>query len=276
MKINYNDMLTMLWNLEKNNAVFADFSVWDKNEDNLIKTALKADEKIILINKERNNLKYIIPTNGMELKAKKFNADLVVWYGFNQHFYYDPILNNLNSKKAFVLSNNPDINLIQQAFGKQNTIIFDYDLSLHKQIKESEICLKEGRFKDYKKINGFNYSFSGFISQGNQLGRTIGYPTANIVIDNHLILKPGVYVTKVKLPNIEKPFQGISAYWTNKNGVNVFETHILDFDQDIYGWGMEVEMLCYIRESIEVKDFDHLKTLLNQDKKFAIDYFKGE
>ncbi|PPE06332.1 riboflavin kinase [Mesoplasma corruscae] len=275
MKINYNDMLMMLWNLDENVAVFSDFSKWDLNEDNLIIEAKKEGKKVILINKENNNLLYTIPTKGMEIKASKANADLVVWYGFNEQFDYELIKNNLNITKAFVFDNNIDLERIKKAFSFE-IFIMKYDNSLNELTKKSNIALREGKFKDYQKINNFNYSFSGFVSQGNQLGRTIGYPTANIIVDNHLILKPGVYVTKVKLPSFDQQLQGISVYWTNKQGISVFETYILDFEQDIYGWGIEIEMLYFIRESIEVKDFNHLKKLLNEDKKFAINYFKGE
>ncbi|PPE04560.1 riboflavin kinase/FAD synthetase [Entomoplasma ellychniae] len=275
MKINYNDMLMMLWNLDENVAVFSDFSKWDLNEDNLIIEAKKEGKKVILINKENNNLLYTIPTKGMEIKASKANVDLVVWYGFNEQFDYELIKNNLNIKKAFVFDNNIDLEHIKKAFSFE-IFIMKYNNSLNELTKKSKIALREGKFKDYQKINNFNYSFSGFVSQGNQLGRTIGYPTANIIVDNHLILKPGVYVTIVKLPSFDEQLQGISVYWTNKQGVSVFETHILNFEQDIYGWGIEIEMLYYIRESIEVKDFNHLKKLLNEDKKIAINYFKGE
>lgn len=272
--IHYNEMLMMLWNLPENIALFANFDKWDLNEDNLIKLAQKNNKKIILIQKEESNFKNIIPNKGIEIKAKNNNCEVVLWHSFNNEYNYELCKHNLNITKAYVFDNNPDLKKIKQAFNEIE--IIKYDETLNENIKKSENFLKTGQVKEYKELNGFNFSFKGFVEHGNHIGRTINYPTANIVINDELKLKEAVYLTTTKLPNDEKLYPSISAYWTNKSGVNVFESHILDFDQDIYGWGIEIEIVEFIRESIKVKDLDELRALLNKDKADAIKYFKGE
>ncbi|WP_106078895.1 riboflavin kinase [Mesoplasma coleopterae] len=274
MAIHYNEMLMMLWNLPETVAVFAEFDRWDENETNIIKKAKEENLKVILIQKETSNFKNIIPNNGIEQKASELDCEVVLWHSFNQEFNYERIKQDLNIKKAYILSNNIDLDKIKSAF-MENKVI-SYDQNLNKQIIKSEILLKEGKIKEYKQLNGFNFGFKGFVEHGNHIGRTIDYPTANIVINDELKLKEAVYLTTTKLPNDEKLYPSISAYWTNKNGVNVFESHILDFDQDIYGWGIEVEIIDFIRESVKVNNLEELKELLNKDKECAIKHFKGE
>ncbi|ATZ18021.1 riboflavin kinase [Mesoplasma melaleucae] len=271
--IHYNEMLMMLWNLPENVALFANFDKWDLNEDNLIKIAKKDNKKIILIQKEQSNFKNIIPNNGIEEKAAKNDCEVVLWHSFNNQYHYDKMKQDLNITKVYVFNNNDDLENIKKAI--DDVEVIKYDQTLNENIKKSEEFLKNGQIKEYKQLNGFNFSFKGFVEHGNHIGRTINYPTANIIINDELVLKEAVYLTTTKLPNDDNLYPSISAYWTNKNGVNVFESHILDFDQDIYGWGIEVEIVEFIRESEKVNNLDELKTLLNQDKAVAIKYFKG-
>ncbi|ATZ21571.1 riboflavin kinase [Mesoplasma tabanidae] len=274
MTIHYNEMLMMLWNQPKTVAVFAEFDKWDKNETNLIEKAKKDNLKVILIQKETSNFKNIISNKGIEQKASELDCEVVLWHSFSQEYNYERIKQDLNIKKVYVLSNNSDLKKINAAFDQKQVV--EYDFKLNDDIKKSEVFLKQGKIKEYKKLNGFNFGFKGFVEHGNHIGRTINYPTANIIINDELILKEAVYLTTTKLPNDDKTYPSISAYWTNKNGINVFESHLLDFDQDIYGWGIDIEIIDFIRESIKVNSLEELKELLNKDKQYAINYFKGE
>ncbi|ASZ09099.1 hypothetical protein CK556_01855 [Mesoplasma chauliocola] len=274
MTVHYNEMLMMLYNMPKNAAIFADFDKWDENENKLIALAKKTNNDLILVQKELNNFNHIISSKGIEQKAKELNCELVLWHSFNEEYDYSRIKQDLNITKAFVFDNNKDLLKIKENF--EDIEILNYDQKLNLNINKLEELLKNGKVKEYQKLNGFNFGFKGFIEHGNHIGRTINYPTANIVINNELVLKEAVYITTVKLPNDDKKYPSISAYWTNKNGINVFETHIINFNQDIYGWGVEIELVEFIRESIKVKDLDELKCLLNDDKQKALEYFKGE
>ena len=113
---------------------------------------------------------------------------------------------------------------------------------------------------------GYNYPVNGVVVQGNEIGRTIAYPTANILIDNKWKLLPGdgVYIVKVILGN--KQYFGMLNIGNNptiKESQHSIEVHIFDFSADVYGSEIKVEFLKRIRDE---KQFDSLKDLQNQLK----------
>ena len=107
---------------------------------------------------------------------------------------------------------------------------------------------------------GYNYFFSGTVVKGNQLGRTIAFPTANIRIDEEhkLIPKNGVYFVKSKINN--KPVFGMMNIGTRPTieGKNqTIEVHFFDFDQDLYDKKITIEMIDFIREEQKFESFDN-------------------
>ncbi|MBP9998385.1 MAG: bifunctional riboflavin kinase/FMN adenylyltransferase [Bacteroidales bacterium] len=107
---------------------------------------------------------------------------------------------------------------------------------------------------------GYNYSITGTIVSGKRLGRTIGFPTANIHSNNPLKIVPGrgVYVTDVEI--------GGSHYHGMTNVGDIVETHILGFNEDIYGMEMRLEFLSFLREMKSFGGLDELKSQLEVDK----------
>ncbi len=94
----------------------------------------------------------------------------------------------------------------------------------------------------------YDYMLEGEVVHGRKLGRTIGYPTANMEVYEQMKLVPsqGVYLTRVRLA--DRSFFGM----TNVGGV--IETHILDFDEEIYGHGMKLEFLQRVRGEMNFPD----------------------
>lgn len=115
------------------------------------------------------------------------------------------------------------------------------------------------------------YSMAGIVVEGRKIGRTIGFPTANMTIDKEKIIpKGGVYYTKVEIG--EKFYKGITniGYNPTVNGNNLtVETHILDFDKDIYGKKITVYFFKRIRSEKKFNSVDELKERLKLDYKFA-------
>jgi riboflavin kinase/FMN adenylyltransferase len=139
-------------------------------------------------------------------------------------------------------------------------------------------AIQEGNFTIANNYLGYNYSFSGNIVKGQQLGRTIGFPTANIVVeDSHkLIPKNGVYVVKTFLNNVI--YHGVMNIGTRPtvDGENqTIEVHLFDFNDDIYNKKIKVEVLEFIRNEQKFESFDALKIQIQKDKETAIDYFKN-
>ena len=111
---------------------------------------------------------------------------------------------------------------------------------------------------------GYSYPINGKVVKGNARGRTIGFPTANILVENKWKLIPtdGVYAVKVKLGG--KQFYGMLNMGkrpTLSDNEHRIEVHIFDFSADIYGADIKVEFVKRIREE---KQFDNLELLKKQ------------
>jgi riboflavin kinase/FMN adenylyltransferase len=92
-------------------------------------------------------------------------------------------------------------------------------------------------------------SFSGIVIHGKQLGRTIGYPTANVALPIGIV-DDGVYSLEIDLDGMM--YRGVGTYRTS---IELFEAHIFDFDADIYGHMMTIAIIRKIREN---QKFDSL------------------
>lgn len=132
--------------------------------------------------------------------------------------------------------------------------------------------VRKGEFSKYKEYTGRFYSISGLVVKGRQLGRTINFPTANLELDDKYLLPEmnGVYITKIKVNNkIYKSVTNIGYNPTVSDEKNkkFIETHILDFDKDIYGEKIEIYFYEFLRKEQKFESFDHLKEQLKLDKK---------
>ncbi len=127
--------------------------------------------------------------------------------------------------------------------------------------------LANGKIKDANYYLGRPYSLEGKVIDGEKIGRQIGYPTANLELDNNFaILRPGVYITKTLV-------DGESYYSVTNVGFNPtlkqsdfsVETYILDFDQMIYGKHIRVDFYKKIRDELKFKDVEELKEYIRWD-----------
>jgi len=153
------------------------------------------------------------------------------------------------------------------------------------KISSSQIrhCLLEGKVEESEELLGYPYQLAGIVIKGDQLGRKIGYPTANLLIidTEKLIPSGGVYAVSVKIYIDETPMRKFGmmniGYRPTVNGKERrIEVHILDFDQEIYGVKVTVELKYFIRKEIKFSGLDSLKEQLNRDKKNCIDKFKSK
>jgi len=165
-------------------------------------------------------------------------------------------------------------------------------VEIHKQVVE-EVAISSTRIRKAlrqkevdvaNKLLGYPYFFEGTVMQGDQIGRTIGYPTANLQLNNEDKLVPvdGVYAVSVLIlePNEDISFFSLSN--TNLNFIHgmmyigsrpvvngkrrVIEINLFDFDKDIYSQKMVVNIYGYTRGDLPLKSLDELKTQLAQDK----------
>ncbi|MGN6645674.1 MAG: bifunctional riboflavin kinase/FAD synthetase [Cytophaga sp.] len=117
---------------------------------------------------------------------------------------------------------------------------------------------------------GYSYLLRGFVIEGNKLGRTIGFPTANIFIEDQdkLIPKNGVYAVYVYIEGERyKGMLNIGVRPTVTNDLRrTIEVHIFDFSQDIYGKTVRLELLTYMRPEVKFNGIDALIEQLKQDE----------
>lgn len=142
-------------------------------------------------------------------------------------------------------------------------------------------ALSDGNIELANSFLGYNYTITGMVVQGKQLGRTIGFPTANISIneDYKLIPNSGVYVVECKIEN--QSYFGMMNIGTNPTVENTnqkqkLEVNIFDFDQDVYGKSINISFLKRIRSE---QKFDSLEALKNQialDKQSSLSFINKE
>lgn len=121
-------------------------------------------------------------------------------------------------------------------------------------------ALSEGRVEDAAGMLGYNYMLHGVVVSGKQLGRTIGYPTANMQLYEPLKLLParGAYLTEVEV--LGKTWYGM----TNVGGI--VETHIFDFSEDIYGLDIKIQFVRRMRDERTINTVEELKAQLTIDE----------
>ena len=130
--------------------------------------------------------------------------------------------------------------------------------------------LVEGDVRGAASMLGYGYTLHGVVIAGNRLGRTIGFPTANMQMYEPLKLVPGNGVYFVKVEALDRQLYGmcnIGCRPTVSAGMGrTIETHIFDFEEDIYGLDIKVTFLEKIRDEIKFDSLDSLKMQLEKDK----------
>ena len=130
--------------------------------------------------------------------------------------------------------------------------------------------LEEGDVEGASAMLGYDYSVQGVVVAGNKLGRTIGFPTANMQLYEPLKLVPGNGVYFVKVQTLGKHYYGMCNVGCRPTvamgNARTIETNIFDFDEDIYGLDLEVTFISRIREEIRFDSMDDLRVQLEKDR----------
>ena len=142
-------------------------------------------------------------------------------------------------------------------------------------------ALAKGDMKQAEKLLGRPYSISGHVIHGQQLGRKLGFPTLNLAVANHLHhRKPattGIFTAQV-LGLSEKPLPAVASLGVRPTvedqGRVLLETHIFDYQQDVYGKIVTVELLEKIRDEAKYDDLESLTKAIANDASHARNYFQ--
>lgn len=135
--------------------------------------------------------------------------------------------------------------------------------------------LVDGEIESANLLLGRKYAIKGIVVEGNKIGRTLGFATANLAINKEEKLLPnGVFIVNVAIK--EKIFNGllnIGIRPTLHGFTKTVEVHILDFNENIYGQEIEILLLHKIRNEQEFDSIESLKNQINLDKKYALSHF---
>ena len=131
--------------------------------------------------------------------------------------------------------------------------------------------VSEGRVDEAAALLGHHFFLDGTVTRGAGRGRSIGFPTANICSDNELVPPPGVYATLVTLDGVVHPSitnVGFRPTFGDVDRVTI-ETHVFDFDRDLYGQRLRLSFVQRLRDERAFPDVDALRAQIEADCRSA-------
>jgi FMN adenylyltransferase (EC 2.7.7.2)/riboflavin kinase (EC 2.7.1.26) len=239
------------------------------NKENSVKLLMDNERKAKILEKHKVDIVCFkeFDLEFMKMTPKEFIEFLIVNYnikgfvvGFNYKFGYK----NLGNVEL--------LRELQNEYGYELYVMdprtYNNDVVSSTRIRKA---IQDGEVSEANKMLSMPYTLSGEIIHGKKIGRTIGFPTANLKYDENFILpKIGVYYTNVKVNN--NIYKGITSVGYNPTveGKNLtVETYILDFNKEIYGDKIDVSFIKKSRDEEKFNSLEELKDQLESDKAFA-------
>ncbi|WP_394871589.1 bifunctional riboflavin kinase/FAD synthetase [Clostridium perfringens] len=257
-----NDSLSMVYTFKNHPRKFI-------NKEGAPKLLVTLHEKIRILEDLNVDLSSFVEFDKkfMELEPEEFIENLIKNYnvrgivvGFNYRFGH---------------KNKGDVKLLKKLCDLKGLELYVIEPFTYKSevVSSTRIrkALSEGELEDANNMLGRYFSLNGEVVSGKKIGRTINFPTANLKNNDEIILpKIGVYYTNVEVNG--EIYKGITSVGNNPtvNGKNTtVETHILNFDEDIYGKHIKLYFISKIRNEKKFNSLEELKEQLIKDKKFA-------
>ncbi|WP_184603860.1 bifunctional riboflavin kinase/FAD synthetase [Rhodanobacter sp. MP1X3] len=135
------------------------------------------------------------------------------------------------------------------------------------------MLLAAGEFAGAEPLLGRPFVIDGKVEYGNQLGRTLGYPTANIHLQQRVSPVHGIFAVRVGLNEGECSWPGVASLGVrptvNQVSEPLLEVHLFDFDGDLYGQRMSVEFVGKLRDEQKFDGLDPLKAQMDRDARMA-------
>lgn len=251
------------------------------------KMVLQNDKELKLINTIQEKEGLLNSLNLDYLIIKEFTKEFSRLSALE--FVRDILVNKLNAKHIIIgydhhFGRNRTANIEQlKEFGE----LYDFKVTeiLAQDIDDIAIsstkirkALINGEITLANKFLGYNFFFSGNVVHGNNIGKTISFPTANIKIDApyKLVPKNGVYIVKTTIDNqITFGMMNIGYNPTFNGKQKSIEIHFINFNKNIYDKTLTIEMILRIRNEIKFNTVDDLKKQLEQDKLSTLNYIKS-
>src|SRR3989440_5088454 len=131
-------------------------------------------------------------------------------------------------------------------------------------------ALSDGRVVEAAELLGYPWFASGTVVKGDQRGRDLGFPTANISLDPDCGLKHGIYAVRVGIGGMMR--DGVASFGTRPtfdDGAPLLEVHVFDFSGDLYGAPINVAFIGWIRAELKFDSIDALVRRMNDDARLA-------
>ena len=241
-------------------------------------------------NKEIKNFRISNQKQKINL-LNKFNVDFVITKKFDKKFskiksidFISHILSKKLNVRFIFVSNNfrfgnereGDVKQLIKYEDRFNyKIIKPKPLLTKKKIVSSTLIrnyLQNGKLNKVNKLLNREWSIEGKVQRGRQVGKKIGFPTANIDIKDYILGCPGVYVIKAKLIKSSKYLKGIAnlGYRPTFSGKKILlEVHLFNFSGNLYNKYLTVEFIKFIRKEKKFKTVDQLKKQIKIDLQIA-------
>jgi len=191
----------------------------------------------------------------------KFHPEIII-IGYDHHFGKD--------RKG-------NFQLLQAQSVKYNYRLIEIPKQLLQEIAISSTkirnAIKNGEVETINNLLGYSFFFEGIVMQGDQLGRKLGYPTANLSYtdEDKIHLGEGVYAAEVMVKNENKKgMLSIGTRPTLDDTMERIEINIFDFDDNIYGQKLKVTVKKYLRNQIKFNSLQNLKDQMLLDKQDAL------
>ena len=221
----------------------------------------------------------------------KLNVDFIIVKKFDKSFsniksknFIKKILGKKLKPRFIFVSNNfrfgnkreGDVRqLVSYANFCNYKIVKPQPLLVNKKITSSSLIrnyLQKGKLEKANNLLNRKWSIEGKVQKGKQLGKKIGFPTANIDIKDYILANPGVYTVRVKKQNGLNYIKGIAnlGYRPTFSGKKILlEVHLFNFSENLYNKYLTVEFLKFIRKEKKFKNMGQLKKQIKKDIKIA-------
>ena len=224
---------------------------------------------------------------------EKFGVDHLIVHPFTKEFsrityteyVRDILVNKLKVKKLIIGYNHHFGRNREGSFKELKKLAPTYGFELEKipaqdinkvEISSTKIrrALEEGDIRSANKFLGYDYCISGKVEKGKGLGKELGYPTANIRVENKYKLIPanGIYAVTVRYA--EKEHNGMMSIGVNptvgSNNEKTIEVNIFDFEKDIYGENIRIFFKQKLRDEKKFANLEELKKAIDADKEKSL------
>ena len=238
-----------------------------------------------VINK-KNSIKLINTIEEKKEKIKTLGIDYLIVQKFDEKFseteankFVEILKNNINIEKLIVgydhrfgKNRNADINDLKK-YGKElNFEVIEIDALEIEEVNISSTkirsAIKDGNIRLANSYLGYKFFLSGEVVKGHSRGKELGFPTANLKIDEDKIIpKNGVYLVKSKIDHQDiYGMMNIGYNPTFNNKSKKIETHFFNLNKNLYGKIIKIELLEYIREEKRFETVDDLIQRLKFDR----------